>query len=525
MRTNSFFWRALDAARRANLADAGEAPPIAGMPGLTRRRMLGAMAAGSAALPLAACSALPEAPEQAKVAIVGGGLAGMEALRRLRDAKVDARLYEARGRIGGRIFTSHSGPVPADDGGQFINTDHEDVLALSRKYGLKLIDRDKMTGRSLAVADGRVITEAELAEDLRGIAARIAADAEALDADFEAHAPALDALSVTQYLDRHADVLTKPHVRKLLEATIRTEFGQEPGDASALALIFNLPVADGQHVEIISTSDERFVLEGGSGSLIAAMAPELTPYIETGHTLASVRRSAKGVQLRFTNGAVVEAERAVITVPAPLMRTIDFGGLLPPLWRDYVAEIDCGRNEKINAAYHNRPWEKTMGRSGDVWPLPGGFSEVWDATTVGGDIGLLTWFMGGAQCAAAARQDAGALRAAFEEQASPALPGIGEASAGWQRRTRWTDDPFARGAYSCFRPGQLTRFASLFWLEEDGRATQAAVAGPLIFAGEHLSDAWPGYMNGAAQTGRLAAEAVLSGTIAPARTEPAKEPA
>ena len=38
---------------------------------------------------------------------------------------------------------------------------------------------------------------------------------------------------------------------------------------------------------------------------------------------------------------------------------------------------------------------------------------------------------------------------------------------------------------------------------------QSPVVGPLVFAGEHLSDAWPGFMNGGAQTGRLAAQAVL----------------
>ena len=31
-----------------------------------------------------------------------------------------------------------------------------------------------------------------------------------------------------------------------------------------------------------------------------------------------------------------------------------------------------------------------------------------------------------------------------------------------------------------------------------------------MFAGEWLSDAWPGYMNGAVQTGRIAAEAALA---------------
>jgi len=78
------------------------------------------------------------------------------------------------------------------------------------------------------------------------------------------------------------------------------------------------------------------------------------------------------------------------------------------------------------------------------------------------------------------------------------------------RRTAWVKDPFSRGAYSTFKPGQLTRFAPHFWLEEDGKTTQQAVVGPIVFAGEHLSDAFPGYMNGGAQTGRLAAEAILA---------------
>ena len=38
---------------------------------------------------------------------------------------------------------------------------------------------------------------------------------------------------------------------------------------------------------------------------------------------------------------------------------------------------------------------------------------------------------------------------------------------------------------------------------------QEVRAGALVFAGEHLSDDYCGYMNGAAQTGRLAADSVL----------------
>lgn len=507
MRTARGVWRALEKARDCNLAAAQRPGPLAGKTGITRRRLLGAMAAGTAAGFLGrAAPAL--AREDARIAIIGGGLAGLTALRTLADAGISARLHEARGRLGGRVFTA-SGPAPADDGGQFINSDHEDMLALVRRFDLPLIDRQELAGRTLVIDGDRLVPEAELTEDLRAIAARIAEDAEALDADYEAAAPALDALSVTAYLDRHADALPRPYVRALLEATVRTEYGHEPQDASALELIFNLPVVDGNHVSVIGASDERFVLAAGSSELVRALAKPLSSQITTGHALVALERAGAAVRLRFADGSATEADRVILTVPPTVMRTVDFGGLLPEPWTSLASELGLGSNEKLNAAYHGRPWDGPLGGSGDCWPLPGGFAEAWDANPAQGDTGIFTWFMGGDQCAEAREHDPAVLRRMFEAQAERALPGMTEAATGWQRRTAWSADPYARGAYSCFRPGQLTRFADLFWLEEEGETTQSAVAGPLIFAGEHLSDAYPGYMNGAAQTGRLAAQALL----------------
>ena len=511
MRGNSMVWRALARARRANL---GDEPVVRGTSGLTRRRVLAGLAAGTTAT-LAGCNLPQLEAVRTRVAIIGGGLAGLNALRLLRGSKIDARLYEARGRLGGRVFTARGGPLPADDGGQFINSDHVEMLAASRRHGLGLINRGASEGKTLVVAGGKLVTEAELARDLEDIAAIIAADAKKLDADYAGAAPELDALSVAQYLDLHAEALPKPYVRALLEATIRTEFGQEPGDASALELIFNLPVADGKHVELIGSSDEQFVLAGGSGMLVDAMARGMGQWIETGHALQRIERTPTGIRLRFANGRSVEAERAIVTVPAPLLRTIDFGGILSPLWHEYATEIGVGRNEKLNAAYQGRPWRQTMGLAGDVWPLDGPFAEAWDATTVQGETGLMTWFMGGAQCDAVDAPDLAEVRRNFEDAAAPAIPALGESASGWQRRTNWSRDPYARGAYSCFRPGQLTRFAELMWVEEKGAAIQIPAAGSLVFAGEHLSDAFPGYMEGGLQTGRLAAQTVAAALRAP----------
>jgi len=504
MRGKSPIWPALGAAVRAECSARGL--PVLGSGALTRRCVLGALAAG-ATLPLTGCFAPPRSERPVKVAIVGAGLAGLNALRLLTAAGIEARVYEARGRVGGRVFTSRSGPVPADDGGQFINSDHADVLEMARANGLRLIDRSTFAGKTLGTAGGQRIPSDLLVRSLAGLAARIAEDAAALEADPEAALRKIDAQSVTQYLDA---AKVPPLPRALIEATLRTEFGQDPDEASAIELIWNLPVIEKDDLKLISSSDERFVLEGGSSTLVEALAGPLAARIETGRALVSVRPDSGGVRLAFASGETVHADSAIITVPAPLMRTIDFGPMLPQHWRDYAAEIGCGRNEKLNAAYEGRPWTKTWGRSGDLWPVDGPFAEAWDAGTTRSETGLLTYFMGGAQCDRALAKDAGMLRAEFEAAADTACPGLTEAGLPWQRRTAWGRDPFARGAYSCFRPGQLTRFSSLFWLEEEGKATQIPAVGPLVFAGEHLSDAWPGYMNGGLQTGRLAAQTVLA---------------
>ena len=60
----------------------------------------------------------------------------------------------------------------------------------------------------------------------------------------------------------------------------------------------------------------------------------------------------------------------------------------------------------------------------------------------------------------------------------------------------WQDDPFARGAYTYFQPGQMSTLLSAAQQPE----------GRIHFAGEHTS-AWHGWMNGALESGnRVASE-------------------
>jgi monoamine oxidase len=66
------------------------------------------------------------------------------------------------------------------------------------------------------------------------------------------------------------------------------------------------------------------------------------------------------------------------------------------------------------------------------------------------------------------------------------------------------------GAYTTFRPGVQTRLAVAWAERRDGRITSEVRSGAVWFAGEHLSDAFYGFMNGAAETGRLAARSLAA---------------
>src|SRR4051812_33762959 len=95
----------------------------------TRRELLGAAGAATAAAavwnPKVAFGATPP-----RVAIVGGGLAGLTAAYRLKQAGITAQVYEASTRFGGRCWTLRGafadGQV-AERGGELIDNNHLEI--------------------------------------------------------------------------------------------------------------------------------------------------------------------------------------------------------------------------------------------------------------------------------------------------------------------------------------------------------------------------------------------------------------
>jgi len=64
----------------------------------------------------------------------------------------------------------------------------------------------------------------------------------------------------------------------------------------------------------------------------------------------------------------------------------------------------------------------------------------------------------------------------------------------------WIDYPYVKASYSCYKVGQWTTIAGL----------ERQPIGNILFAGEHCSENFQGFMNGGAETGRRAAEEIMA---------------
>jgi monoamine oxidase len=490
---------------------------------LTRRRfirstaLVGGTAIATRLLATPAATRAQSLGATPAIAIVGAGLAGLNAAYQLKKLGLDAILYEAKPLVGGRTqsVTGPAGPgLVLDPGGHFINTDHADILSLAEELGLPLFNRVEDAERSPIATtsyyfDGRLRPETEVAASLAPIAQQIADDAALLDDDYEQFAPEFDQLSVADYLDLHADKITEPFVRTLLEQSIRTEYGVEPEDSSALQLLFNLPTVDGNRVEVLS-SDETYVMEGGIGQLTDGLAAALPGQIHTDHRLTRLQSHNSGFRLTFNDDQTVAADYVILAIPFTVLRQVDLQVDLPENLTRFIQEVNLGANEKLFAGFDSKVWRQNNGFVNEIW-TDQGYSQAWEATQRQPDsqTGALTFYLGGKDAITAQTTAATDQSEVFVQGLGDVISGLPAAANGQFFRTAWSQDPFAQGSYINFRPGQLTEFADFFYIEADTPDDRQDVAiGNLIFAGEHLSDDFYGYMNGAAQTGRLAAEVV-----------------
>jgi monoamine oxidase len=457
-------------------------------------------------------SGLPSVRGEApRVAIVGAGLAGLTAATLLDRAGCRTAVFEASNRIGGRVLTERAGGAEGsvvECGGEFIDTQHVDMLALVRYLGLPMLDLEAPTeGAPLQGAyffGGQRYTESEFERAFARLAPQIQADVNRCSsrASRRRHTPVdlqFDRMSVREYLQ---GLDTESWVRQALEMAYVTVYGLEADEQSSLNLLSLIGADTRRGVAVFGDSDERYKVRNGSEQVTAGLAQRLAGKVHLGHRLVDLRRRGSHHLLTLQRNAAgtveVPADAVVLALPFTLLRQVELNGLFSPHKRRAITELGYGTNSKLMLGLRRRVWVE-QGLEGGIY-TDRGFQTTWECSRQRvADPAIFTFYLGGREGLAVGQGSPEEQARRYAAQADHAFPGFSASLTGLVRRIVWAQEPFALGSYTCYRPGQWTAFGG----------EEATPEGGVYFAGEHCATASQGYMDGAVATGRAAAQAFL----------------
>ena len=99
---------------------------------------------------------------EADVIVVGAGLSGMIAARKLLEAGLTPLVLEADERVGGRILTQEVMPgIPVELGAQWIGDTHERMFRLAAELGVETYEQYDHGDTSYELVDSGVLRESE----------------------------------------------------------------------------------------------------------------------------------------------------------------------------------------------------------------------------------------------------------------------------------------------------------------------------------------------------------------------------
>ena len=457
------------------------------------------------------------------VVVIGAGLAGLAAARRLTQRGAEVVVLEARDRVGGRLeggLTADGTPIEL--GGQWIGPTQNRMYELVHELGLEtfptwnegdiVVD---LGGRRVLLAPDRGATPklnpfvlADLAQGFRRFN-RLAAEVPLAEPWRHEQARFLDGQTFETWIRRNLRTeVGRSYFRVVCEAV----FSAETTDLSALhALFYAHSGTDIDTLVAVDRGAQADRVVGGSVRIAEALAADLGDRVRLGSPVRRIEHrgghDASGaagdaetaVRVETRDGTVVIARRVIVTLPPALAGRIEYAPALPS-WRDQLTQrLPAGSVIKLYAVYPEPFW-RTDGLNGQAASDVGPVKVTFDNSPPSGAPGVLMGFLEADDGRTWARRS-------LEDRRQVAIdcfvryfgPKAAEPVEYVERD--WMAEEFSRGCYGAhFTPGTWTSY---------GHALRTPV-GPIHWAGAECSPVWNGYMEGAVRSGESTAEDVIA---------------
>lgn len=430
------------------------------------------------------------------VIVAGAGVAGLAAARALEARGAAVTVVEARDRVGGRLWTLRERfreRQHAEAGADLIDGEQERVLDLAKALDLDLV---RVLRRGFAFRrqgkPPRPVSFNVLERPLAGLVRAYHLAEGRWESPLLAR---LASCSVAQWLD----AIGAPRPLRARLKGLRGFFLADPEELALVELVA-LVAANRRDPQ-----PWRFYrVRGGNDLLAARLARTLRGRLLLGTEVLGVAQHPAGVRVavRGQAGRVAELEAtfAVVAVPATVVRQLTFDPPLPDLQHEAFARLKYGRAVRTLLQF-DRPFWRRRGQPRAI-STDSDIGTLWDGNEEQrGRAGILSLLAGGSAADATRRRLAEAGPAGLV--ADLAWLGAARARLLEHAVVDWSTDPWVRGGYAYFDPAYRPEWRP--WL--------ARPAGRVFFAGEHTSEAWQGYLDGAVQSGyRAAAEVDLATT-------------